>query len=199
VKLLEVAVKYELSIFWHCNESLVSYLEKLSMAADHRQRVNGVEFCGKMLLIDSTPDEHHQLTKVDIPREAYVIKILLEKIYDKLDNVKLKALTALKSGIINGNDFCKKIFGIIFKPDSSNDNPEIVQILRNEILNFQTNLLSLLQKSQSTYIRKTCLEILSKLNITRIYHKIITNSCFRSKLQKPFGQRNFSWNHHQPH
>lgn len=159
-KLFDVAVKYELAIFWTCNESLVSYLEKLALAADPRQRLNCVEFCGKMLLIDSTPDPNQQNLKVDIPREAHIIKILFEKAYDKQDNVKLKALSSLKAAIINGNDYCKKIFSVVLRGDSNEDNPEIVQILGDEALRFQQNLLSLLQTSTATYIKKTCLEIL---------------------------------------
>ena len=162
LKLFEVAVKYEQAIFWSCGESIIDYLEKLALAADHRQRLNGVEFCGKMLLINSTQDLKEQSSAIDIPRETFVIKILFEKIYDKQDNVKLKSLTALKAAIINGNDYCKKIFSIIFKSKATSDNPEIVQILGEEARRFQMNLLSLLQTSTSTYIRKASLEILCK-------------------------------------
>lgn len=162
-KLFDVAVKYELAIFWTCGESLMEYLEKLSLAADHRQRLNGVDFCGKMLLINSTLDPKKPPLIIDVPRETYVIKMLFEKIYDKQDNVKLKSLTAIKAAIIGGNDYCKKIFGIVFKSKATNDNPEIVKILGEEAERFQTNLLSLLQTSTSTYIRKTSLEILGKL------------------------------------
>lgn len=161
-KLFEVAVKYELAIYWTCGESILEYLENLALAADHRQRLNGVEFCGKMLLINSTPDPDQLVTTINIPRETFVIKILLKKISDKQDNVKLKALTALKAAIIGGNDYCKKIFSIVFKPNAMNDNPEILQIIGKEAGKLQNNLLSLLQASTSTYIRKTSLEILGE-------------------------------------
>lgn len=159
-KLLEVAVKYELAIYWVSGDSLLDYLDKLVLAADHRHRLNGVEFCGKMLLINSTPDPGQQPMRIDVPRETLILKILFERIYDKLDNVKLKTLTALKAAIINGNEYCKKIFSVIFKPNSTSDNPEILEALGEDAKTFETNLLSLLQTSPSTYIRKTCLEIL---------------------------------------
>lgn len=159
-KLLDVAVKYELAIYWISGESLLDYLEKLVLAADHRQRLNGVEFCGKMLLIDSTPDPNQQPLRMDVPRETLIIKILFDRIYDKQDNIKLKTLTALKAAIINGNEYCKKIFSIIFKPNPTSDNPEIIDTLGEDAKIFETNLLSLLQTSPSTYIKKTCLEIL---------------------------------------
>lgn len=161
-KLLDVAVKYELAIFWTCKESLVDYLNQLALAADHRQRLNCVEFSGKMLQINSTPDHNQQHLKVDIPREASVIKILFEKVYDKQDNVKLKALSSLKAAMINGNDYCKKIFSVVFSPGSMDDNPEIMQILGEEAVKFHNSLLTLLQTCTGTYIKKTCLEILGK-------------------------------------
>jgi hypothetical protein len=162
-KLMDVAVKYELAIYWKCNESIVEYLQKLSQSADHRQRLNGVEFAGKMLLINTTPDTTDDLLSVKVPREVYVIKILFERIYDKQDNVKLKALTSIKAAINSGNDFSRKIFTMIFKKaTTSNDNPEILSILGEEADNFQQNLLALLQSSSATYIKKTCLEILSE-------------------------------------
>lgn len=161
-KLLDVAVKYELALYIKVNESLISYLETLSLASDHRQRLNGVEFCGKMLLIDSSPDSNEENLTQQTPREAAVIKILFEKVYDKHDTVKLKALTYLKAAIANGNEHSKKIFSAVFQQKNVGDNPEIMAILGEEAEKFQSNLLSLLQSSPSTYIRKCCLEILGK-------------------------------------
>lgn len=172
-KLLDVAVKYELAIYLISGESLLDYLEKLVLAADPRQRLNGVEFCGKMLLIDSTPDPNLQPLRMDVPRETLIIKILFDRIYDKQDNIKLKTLTALKSAIINGNEYCKKIFSIIFKPNPNNDNPEIIETLGENAKIFETNLLSLLQTSPSTYIKKTCLEILGLF-----YYLLLNNLSF---------------------
>lgn len=162
-KLIELAVKYELAIYFKSKESIIDYLKKLSLSSDHRQRINGVEFCGKMLMIDSTPEPTNLTMQLEIPRETSIIKILFEKVYDKQDNVKLKALTLLKSAILNGNDYCKKIFEIIFKKKSCDDNPEIQTILGEDAKDFQMNLLSLLQNSQSTYIRKACVEILGEM------------------------------------
>ena len=162
-KLFDIAVKYELAIYLKCNESIFEYLEKLALASDQKQRLNCVEFCGKMLLINSTPDPNQQPSAVEIPREALIIKLLFEKVYDKQDNVKLKALTSIKAGLVNGNEYTKKIFGIIFKKKSTEDNPEIVQVLAEDAENFQLNLLSLLQTSTATYIRKACLEILGEI------------------------------------
>lgn len=163
-KLMDVAVKYELAMYWKCNESIIEYLEKLSMSSDHRQRLNGVEFAGRMLLINTTPDANvENIASIQIPREVYVIKILFERVYDKQDNVKLKSLTSIKSAIVNGNEIARKIFNMIFKKAlKSNDNPEILNILGEEADNFQKTLLALLQSSNATYIKKTCLEILSE-------------------------------------
>lgn len=162
-KLIDVAVKYELAIYWKSNESIVDYLEKLALASDHRQRLNGVEFAGQMLLVDSTADPSEQTMRIEIPRETFIIKILFEKIYDKIDSVKLKALTSLKLAIINGNEHSKNVFNVIFNQKATGDNPEIVEVLGVEAEIFSNNLLSLLQTSPSTYIRKTCLEILGKI------------------------------------
>ncbi|KAG5671536.1 hypothetical protein PVAND_001729 [Polypedilum vanderplanki] len=160
LKLLDVAAKYELAIYWKCNESIIEYLKKLSMSADSRHRLNCVEFCQKMLLIDTMHDSSIDLNlTTEVPREVDIIKILFERINDKQDNVKLKALTALKAGIVNGNDFAKKIFHLVFEK-SKNDNPEILNSLGEDVENFQHTLLSLLQYSNATYIKKTCLEIL---------------------------------------
>lgn len=169
-KLIDIAVKYELAIYLKSKESIVDYLKKLTFSSDHRQRLNGVEFCGKMLMIDSTPDIHNQTMHLEVPRETSIVKILFEKVYDKQDNVKLKALTLLKSAILSGNDFCKKIFGIIFKKKTCDDNPEIQSILGEEAGNFQMNLLSLLQNSQSTYVRKACIEILGKNHNSKLFN-----------------------------
>lgn len=164
-KLLDVAVKYELAVFFKSEESVIEYLEQLALASDYRQRLNGIEFAGRMLLVNTTPDPSNQPSRVEIPRETFVIKLLFEKVCDKHDVVKSKALMALKQAIINGNDYCKKIFGIIFnrKSTNDNDNPEIVEILGEEAANFQDNLLSLLQMSGTgSALRKTCLEILGE-------------------------------------
>lgn len=162
-KLIEVAVKYELAIFLKSKDSIVEYLEKLGLASDPRQRLNGVEFCGKMLIIDSTPDPAIHHLALEIPREAFVLKILFEKVQDKQDNVKLKALNVIKTAISSGNDYCKKIFGILFKGKSADDNPEIKKILDTDAENFHKNVLALLQHSPSTYIRKVCLEVLGEI------------------------------------
>lgn len=162
LKLLDVAAKYELAIYWKCNESIIEYLKKLSMSSDPRHRLNCVEFCQKMLIIDTTPDPSTDVSiATEVPREVDILKILFERINDKQDNVKLKALTALKTGIVNGNDFAKKIFHMIFEK-SKKDNPEILNSLNEETEHFQQTLLSLLQHSNATYIKKTCLEILSE-------------------------------------
>jgi hypothetical protein len=161
LKLLDVAVKYELAIYWRCNESIVEYLQKLSLSSDHRHRLNCVEFCGKMLLINTSNDPQDS-TMTDMPREVYILKIIFEKIYDKQDNVKLKALAAIKTAIFNGNDNTKKILDVIFKKHSINDNPEIWNVLGDAVKNFQKSLMALLQTCNATYIKKTCLEILSE-------------------------------------
>jgi condensin-2 complex subunit D3 len=170
-KLMDVAVKYELAIYLKYEGSIVEYLQQLSMASDHRQRLNGVEFCGKMLLLNSTPEPSSSLT-FDTPREAEIIKILFQRIYDKQDNIKLKALNSIKLALLNGNEYAKKIFQTVFKA-SSDDNPEIINILGEETKNFQNNLLSLLQHSNATYIKKTCLEIMGK--IFKYHFKIYTS------------------------
>jgi hypothetical protein len=161
LKLLDVAAKYELAIFLRCNESIIEYLEKLSKSSDPRHRVNCVEFCGKMLTIDTIPYRRNDNDATLLPREVFVIKILFERIHDKQDNVKLKSLTSLKAGIVSGNDFARKIFHLMFKR-ATGDNPEILQALEEDSENFQQTLLSLLQHSGATYIKKTCLEILSE-------------------------------------
>ncbi|CRL00276.1 CLUMA_CG013549, isoform A [Clunio marinus] len=162
-KLLDIAVKYEQTIYYQFNESIVDYLEKLVLAADHRQRLNGTEFCGKMLLKGTQNDGSQQLLHInDIPREVYLIKMLFDKVCDKQDSVKLKALTSIKAALLNGNDNCKKIFDVFLKNNLTEDNPEIVEILQESSRDFQNNLLSLLQRSSSTYIRRTCLEILGQ-------------------------------------
>lgn len=161
-KLLDVAVKYELAIYWKCSESILEYLQKLSISADHRQRLNGVDFAGKMLLINTTP-ETSDLLSTNVPREVHLIKILFERIYDKQDNVKLKALTSIKSAIVNGNDAAKKVFSVIFQKSTSNsDNLDVFSNLNDEANIFQQNLMALLQSSGAAYIKKTCLEILSE-------------------------------------
>lgn len=161
-KLIEVAVKYELAIFLKSKESIIEYLEKLALASDPRQRLNGVEFCGKMLIVDSTPDPSSHHFALDVPREVFVYKILFDKVHDKQDNVKLKALNVIKAAILGGNDYAKKIFGILFKGKSADDNPEIKRKLEADAVNLQKNLMALLQHNQSTYIRKVCLEILGE-------------------------------------
>lgn len=163
-KLLDVAVKYELALYFKVNESLVEYLETLSLAADHRQRLNGVEFCGKMLLIDSKPDSSMENATQQTPREASIIKILFEKVYDKHDTVKLKALTYLKAAIANGNEYSRKIFAALFQQKKDGDSAASMEVIGDEAEKFQNNLLSLLQSSPSTYIRKACLEILGKFS-----------------------------------
>lgn len=164
-KLMDVAVKYELAIYWKCNESILQYLQKLGISSDHRQRLNGVEFAGKMLLINTTAETSDLLNIDKVPREVHLIKVLFERIYDKQDNVKLKALTSIKSAILNGNDNTKKIFSVIFqKSTSNNEHSEILDVLNEEASIFQLNLMSLLQSSGATYIKKTCLEILSEFN-----------------------------------
>lgn len=160
-KLFDVAVKYELAIYWKCNESIIEYLQKLAMSSDHRHRLNCVEFCGRMLVINTTCDSQEP-SSTEIPREAYVLKILFEKIYDKQDNVKLKALSSIKGAIVNGNEHTKKILDVIFKKHSTMDNPEIWNVLGDAVGNFQQSLMALLQTSNATYIKKTCLEILSE-------------------------------------
>lgn len=169
-KLFEVAVRYELAIYWKCNESIIDYLQKLSMSADHRHRLNCVEFCSKMLVINTTLDPH-ETSNDEIPREVYVLKILFERIYDKQDNVKLKALTAIKSAIVNGNENTRKILDVIFKKHSTSDNPDIWNVLAESVDNFQQSLMALLQRSTATYIKKTCLEILSEYTGKECWHR----------------------------
>ncbi|CAG9806774.1 unnamed protein product [Chironomus riparius] len=160
-KLYDVAVKYELAIYWKSNESIIEYLQKLAMSSDHRHRLNCVEFCGRMLLINTTPDPQES-PNADVPRELRVLKILFEKIYDKQDAVKLKALASIKTAILNGNGYTKKILDVVFRKHSASDNPEIWTVLGESVGKFQKSLLALLQTSSATYIKKTCLEILTQ-------------------------------------
>lgn len=162
-KLLDIAVRYELAVYWKLNDnSIIDYLQQLALASDVRQRCNGTEFCGRMLLIDSTPDPTQPLLS-PIPREVDVIKILLEKVQDKQDTVVLKALNALKTAFQTGNDYTKKIFNIVFNKQMPIDNPEILNMLKDEAEVFQRNVMIILRTSQSPYIKKTCISLLEML------------------------------------
>lgn len=126
-KLFDLGVKYENAIYSRSNESIVEYLEKLSLAADAQHRINCVEFCGKMLILETSAESKQLIENQDslCPRETRIIKILFEKIRDKQDSVKLKALTALKTAIMSGNENVKMIFKVIFKRNANRDNPEL--------------------------------------------------------------------------
>lgn len=162
-RLLDIAVRYELAIYWKLNDnSIIEYLKILALASDVRQRSNGTDFCGRMLLIDSTPDPAQSIMS-PIPREVDVIKILLEKVQDKQDTIVLKALNAIKSAFQNGNEYTKMIFNIVFNKQIPIDNPEILNMLKDEAEVFQNNVMIILQSSQSAFIKKACISLLELL------------------------------------
>lgn len=170
-RLLDIAPRYELAIYWNFNDnSMLEYLQQLTLSLDVRQRSNGVEFCGRMLLINSSNPAKPVLSP--IPREVEVIKILFEKIQDKQDTIVLKALNALKTAFQNGNDYTKKIFNIVFIKKESMDNPEIFNMLKDDAEIFQRNLMIIIQTAQSPYIKKTSislLEMLCKITFINLY------------------------------
>lgn len=162
-RLLDISVRYELAIYWKLNDnSILEYLQQLSLASDIRQRSNGTEFCGRMLLIDSTPDPSQPILS-PISREVEIIKILLDKVQDKQDTIVLKALNALKTAFQSGNDYTKKIFNIVFNKQIPIDNPEILNMLKDDADVFQRNLMIIIQTAQSPYIKKTSISLLEML------------------------------------
>ncbi|CAO1361448.1 unnamed protein product [Diamesa serratosioi] len=176
LRLLDIAVRYELAIYWKLNDnSILEYLQKLSLASDVRQRSNGTEFCGRMLLLDSTPESTQSVISL-IPREVEVIKILLEKVQDKQDSIVLKALNGLKSAFQNGNEYTKKIFNIVFNKQMPVDNPEILNMLQEEAEIFQRNLMIILQTSESPYIKKSCISLLEMLALNNV--KLVEDDLF---------------------
>ncbi|CAO1316115.1 unnamed protein product [Diamesa tonsa] len=179
-RLLEIAARYELIIFWkHNDNSILEYLQQLSLASDAKHRSNGTEFCGRMLLVDSTPDQEHPILS-PIPREVEVIKILFGRVQDKQDTVVLKALNALKTAFQSGNDYTKKIFNTVFNKQMPIDNPEILDLLKDEAEVFQRDLLVIIQTAQSPYIKKTSISLLEMLSLKN--EKLVEDESFSDTI-----------------
>ncbi|GAB0091700.1 Condensin-2 complex subunit [Sergentomyia squamirostris] len=160
---LEIAVKYEKSIFETCNISIVPYLEQLVFSEDAGQRANGTDFLSRIALINYTvnwklPEEEN----AKIPREIHILRLLLMKTIDVNNNVKLKALSGLTRIFSGGNRNCRKILKEIFQsPEIAEKSSGIEELL--ELAGDFPNYLYHLLENQLAHVRKNALALLEHL------------------------------------
>lgn len=108
---IEICVQYDSAMYTKCNQSIVDYLKELACSVDGYDRESCVEMVGKMLLVDSLPCSWSTSSET-IPREIDLISLLVTKLLDTLNSIKVKAVNLFMKVTVSGNAMCKKILQV---------------------------------------------------------------------------------------
>lgn len=112
---IDICVQYDSEMYRKCKVSIVPFLLDLACSAEASQRTHCVEFISRALLVDSVCDWHgmdEEETSKIIPREIAMIRMLIEKMLDINNTVKIKALNGFLRVATAGNLICKKILKV---------------------------------------------------------------------------------------
>lgn len=109
---IDICVLYDSAMYRKCNESITPFLQDLACSAEAVQRTHSVEFVSRALLVDSVCDWMQPATLDKIPREIAMVRILMEKMLDVNNTVKIKAMNGFLRVATSGNLVCKKIFQV---------------------------------------------------------------------------------------
>lgn len=108
---IEICAQYDAAMYTKCNQSIVDYLKELASSSDGYDRESCVEMMGKMLLIDSLPCSWSTSTET-IPREIDLFSMLVSKLLDTSNSIKVKAVNLFIKVTQAGNAMAKKILQV---------------------------------------------------------------------------------------
>lgn len=111
---IDICVAFENAMYRKCRISIVPFLLDLACSSEVAHRTHCVEFVSKALLVDTECDwlGVEDETADRIPREIPMIRILLSKMLDVNNSVKIKALSGFLRVTVMGNLISKKILKV---------------------------------------------------------------------------------------
>ncbi|KAJ6637156.1 Condensin-2 complex subunit D3 [Pseudolycoriella hygida] len=115
---IEICVEYDSAMYTKCNQSLVDYLKELASSSDVFDRESCVEMVGKMLLIDSLPCAWSTSSET-IPREIDLLSLLVSRLLDVSNSIKVKAVNLFMRVNQSGNTMTKKILKSFLPTDNA--------------------------------------------------------------------------------
>lgn len=116
---IDICVQYDSAMYTKCNQSIVDYLKELASSADVYDRESCVEMVGKMLLVDSLPCSWSTSSET-IPREIDLLSLLVTKLLDTSNSIKVKAVNLFIRVTQSGNAMTKKILKVSHTPTTCN-------------------------------------------------------------------------------
>lgn len=108
---IDICVQYDSAMYTKCNQSVVEYLKELASSSDVYDRESCAEMVGKMLLVDSLPCSWSTSTDT-IPREIDLFSLLVTKLLDASNSIKVKAVNLFIKVTQSGNAMSKKILKV---------------------------------------------------------------------------------------
>lgn len=108
---IDICVQYDSAMYTKCNQSVVEYLKELASSSDLYDRESCVEMVGKMLCVDSLPCSWSTLSET-IPREIDLFGLLVTKLLDSNNSVKVRAVNLFMKVTQSGNAMSKKILQV---------------------------------------------------------------------------------------
>lgn len=109
---IDICVQYDSAMYTKCNQSFVDYLKKLACSSDVYDRESCVEMVGKMLLVDSLPCSWSTSAET-VPREIELLSLLVTKLLDISNSIKVKAVNIFIKVSVSGNAMCKRILQVL--------------------------------------------------------------------------------------
>ncbi|XP_037051958.1 uncharacterized protein LOC119085627 isoform X2 [Bradysia coprophila] len=117
---IDLCVQYDSAMYTKCNQSIIDYLKELATSTDVYDRESCVEMVGKMLLMDSLPASWSSSSDT-IPREIDLFSMLVTKLLDSSNSIKVKAVNLFIKVTQSGNAMSKKILQSFLPTDSEAD------------------------------------------------------------------------------
>lgn len=108
---IDICVQYDSAMYTKCNQSIVEYLKELASSSDVYDRESCAEMVGKMLLVDSLPCSWSTSSET-IPREIDLFSLLVTKLLDISNSIKVKAVNLFIRVTVSGNAMSKKILQV---------------------------------------------------------------------------------------
>lgn len=111
IRNIDICVQYDSAMYTKCNHSVVEYLKELASSSDVYDRESCVEMVGKMLLVDSLPCSWSTSSET-IPREIDLFSLLVTKLLDVSNSIKVKTVNLFMRVTQSGNAMSKKILQV---------------------------------------------------------------------------------------
>lgn len=126
---LDIAIQYDVGLHDKCNISMASFWTEMSISTDAQLRQNCCEYLGRIICIDCTDAAPTTTINVErdevgvepppkptnrFSREIKMLKLLMEKMMDTNNNVRIKAISSFLKATTSGNRRTKTILKVTF-------------------------------------------------------------------------------------